>query len=339
MPRATRRWGAAVGGEVLLLDMLTGKRILLTGGAGFIGSRLAAALVDQNEVVVYDNHRRNSLKDSGLAGHPHLRVIQGDVLDAEGVTQAMVGCQVVVHLAAIAGVDTVLKMPVETLKVNILGTLNVLEAAKTAGGIERFVDFSTSEVFGSFAYKVKEGDSTTLGAVGEARWTYAVSKLATEHLCFSYLTQFGIPACSVRPFNIYGPGQVGEGAIHRFITQALKGEQITIHNDGSQIRAWCYVDDMVAGVLRVLETPGAVGHAFNIGNPRSVLTVYQLAQEIIRLSRSPSKIAFVPWVNTEVELRIPNIDKARQILGYEPSVDLEPGLLRTIEWYRQRLGA
>ena len=322
-----------------MFDMLTGKRILLTGGAGFIGSRLAARLVDQNEVVILDNHHRNSLKDTGLLGHPRLTVIEGDVLDPIAPARAVQGCQMVVHLAAIAGVDTVLKMPVETMKVNILGTFNVLEAARTIGTLERFVDFSTSEVFGSFAYKVKEGDSTTLGSVGEARWTYAVSKLATEHLSFSYLKQYGVPACSVRPFNIYGPGQVGEGAIHRFITQALKGEDITIHNDGSQIRAWCYVDDMVDGVIRALEVPGAVGHTFNIGNPRSVLTVYQLALEIVRLSKSLSKIKFVPWGSTEVELRIPNIDKARQILGYEPAVDLEPGLLRTIEWYRQRLGA
>ena len=322
-----------------MFDMLTGKRILLTGGAGFIGSRLAARLVDQNEVVILDNHHRNSLKDTGLLGHPRLTVIEGDVLDPIAPARAVQGCQMIVHLAAIAGVDTVLKMPVETMKVNILGTFNVLEAARTIGTLERFVDFSTSEVFGSFAYKVKEGDSTTLGSVGEARWTYAVSKLATEHLSFSYLKQYGVPACSVRPFNIYGPGQVGEGAIHRFITQALKGEDITIHNDGSQIRAWCYVDDMVEGVIRALEVPGTVGHTFNIGNPRSVLTVYQLALEIVRLSKSSSKIKFVPWGSTEVELRIPNIDKARQILGYEPAVDLEPGLLRTIEWYRQRLGA
>jgi nucleoside-diphosphate-sugar epimerase len=320
--------------------MLTGKRILLTGGAGFIGSRLATRLVEQkNEVVIYDNLHRNSLKDTAMAGHPAIKVIQGDVLDPAGLAVAVQGCTMIVHLAAIAGVDTVLKMPVETLKVNILGTLNVLDALCQLPGVERFVDFSTSEVFGSFAYKVKEGDSTTLGAVGEARWTYAVSKLATEHFSFSYLKQYGVPATCVRPFNIYGPGQVGEGAIHRFIMQALKGDQITIHNDGSQIRAWCYVDDMVEGVVRALEVPGAVGHTFNIGNPRSVLTVYQLANEIVRLSKSSSKIQFVPWQSTEVELRIPNIDKAREVLGYEPSVDLEPGLLRTIEWYRQKYSA
>jgi nucleoside-diphosphate-sugar epimerase len=243
----------------------------------------------------------------------------------------------VVHLAAIAGVDTVLRMPVTTMKVNIIGTYNVLEAAVEAQSIERLIDFSTSEVFGSYAYKVREGDITSLGAVGEARWTYAVSKLATEHMAHNYHKQFSLPALSIRPFNIYGPGQVGEGAIHRFIVQALQGEDITIHNDGSQIRAWCYVDDMVEGILAGLERPEAVSQSFNIGNPRSVVTIYNLAQLVLRLSGSSSKIKFVDWNNADVELRIPNIDKARTLLGFEPRVDLEEGLSRTIEWYRERV--
>lgn len=201
--------------------MIQNKRILLTGGAGFIGTSLARRLVDGNDVVVLDNCHRNSLKDSGLLPHPRITMIEGDVLDADSVRSAMRGCQMVVHLAAIAGVDTVLKMPVTTMKVNIIGTYNVLEAAVEAQGIERLIDFSTSEVFGSYAYKVREGDITALGAVGEARWTYAVSKLATEHMAHNYFKQFGLPALSIRPFNIYGPGQVGEGAIHRFIVQAL----------------------------------------------------------------------------------------------------------------------
>jgi nucleoside-diphosphate-sugar epimerase len=139
----------------------------------------------------------------------------------------------------------------------------------------------------------------------------------------------------VRPFNIYGPGQVGEGAIHRFIVQALRGEDLTIHNDGSQIRAWCYIDDMVEGLLACLERSEAVGQSFNIGNPRSVVTIYNLARQIVRLCESASRIVFVPWESADVELRIPNIDKARRLLGYEPEVDLEEGLLRTIEWYRK----
>lgn len=316
--------------------MLQGKKILLTGGAGFIGTALVARLADRNEIVILDNYDRNSLRHTELPHHPNVRVICGDVTDAAAVRAAANGCQVVVHLAAIAGVDTVLKRPVDTMKVAILGTYHTLEAAREQPGLERFVDFSTSEVFGTYAYNVREGDLTSLGAVGEARWTYAVSKLATEHLAHNYHKQFGLPAVSVRPFNIYGPGQIGEGAIHRFIVQALRGDDITIHNDGSQIRAWCYVDDMASGLLACLERDEAVGQAFNIGNPRSVVTIYNLAMQIVRLSGSRSKITFVPWNQTDVELRIPNIEKARRLLGYEPQIDLEDGLQRTIEWYRTR---
>jgi nucleoside-diphosphate-sugar epimerase len=316
--------------------VLQGKRVLLTGGAGFIGSTLAGRLVNHNEVVILDNYHRDALRHTSLPQHANVRLIRGDVTDPAVARAAAAGCQIIVHLAAIAGVDTVLRMPVDTMKVAILGTYNVLEAAREQPHLERFVDFSTSEVFGAYAYNVREADLTSLGAVGEARWTYAVSKLATEHLAHNYHKQFGVPTVSVRPFNIYGPGQVGEGAIHRFIVQALRGDDITIHNDGSQIRAWCYVDDMADGLLSCLEQPEAVGQSFNIGNPRSVATIYNLAMQIVRLSGSRSRISFVPWDQTDVELRIPNIDKARKLLKFAPKVDLEDGLLRTIEWYRQR---
>jgi len=156
-------------------------------------------------------------------------------------------------------------------------------------------------------------------------------------MAHNYHRQFGLPAVSIRPFNIYGPGQVGEGAIHRFIVQALRGEDLTIHNDGSQIRAWCYVDDMINGILCCLTRPEAVGHAFNIGNPRSVVTIYNLARDIVRLTGSRSVLRHVHWDNADVELRIPNIEKARQLLGYEPAVDLDEGLAKTIEWYRSRV--
>jgi nucleoside-diphosphate-sugar epimerase len=178
---------------------------------------------------------------------------------------------------------------------------------------------------------------TSLGAVGEARWTYAVSKLATEHLALSYHKQYDLPTVSIRPFNIYGPRQVGEGAVHHFITRAIKGEPLHIHGDGSQIRSWCYIDDIVDGVLATLERPEAVGHAFNIGNPRSTVTIYQLAEQIIRLASSGSPLVLQPIDRTDVELRIPNIDKAKKLLGFEPRVNLEEGLLRTIYWYRSQL--
>jgi UDP-glucose 4-epimerase len=316
--------------------MLQNHQVLITGGAGFIGKALCRRLLEANRVVIFDNGYRRPVIESGLPEHPNLRVVQGDVLDVAQVQAAMRGCDMVVHLASIAGVDTVRRMPVTTMRVSIFGTYNLLEAAVKEGSVQRFIDFSTSEVFGTYAYKVTEGDVTSLGAVGEARWTYAVSKLATEHLAHNYRVEYGLPALSIRPFNIYGPGQVGEGAIHRFVVNALRGEDLEIHNEGSQIRAWCYIDDIVEAVLLGLERPEAVGQAFNVGNSRSVCTIYDLARHVIRLSGSASKLVFVKWPFADVELRIPNIDKARRLLGYEPKVDLDEGLLRTIQWYREQ---
>src|SRR5262249_44574372 len=136
---------------------------------------------------------------------------------------------------------------------------------------------------------------------------------------------------------IYGPGQVGEGAVHAFVLRALRGEPITIHNDGDQIRSWCYIDDIVDGILLALEREQAVGHAFNIGNPRSTVTIYQLARLIARLADSRSEIQFVPWNFADVELRIPDTKKAHELLGFRARVDLEDGLMRTIVWYREKL--
>ncbi len=315
-----------------------GRKVLVTGGAGFIGTSLALRLVRECdcEVVLLDNLHRNALAETPLLDHPAVRLVQGDVLDEAVVREAVAGCTEVVHMAAIAGVDTVMRMPVRTMEVALIGTRNVLRAAFDAGICRRFVDFSTSEVFGRYAYKVTEGDHHELGAVGEARWTYAVSKLATEHLALSYHRQHGFPACSIRPFNIYGPRQVGEGAVHHFIVRALAGEPLTVHNDGAQIRSWCYIDDIVDGILRVLDVPEAVGEAFNIGNPRSTLTIFNLAREVVRLAGSRSEVRMVDWPYVDVELRIPDIGKARRLLGYEPKVDLEEGLTRTIAWYRER---
>ena len=319
--------------------MIRGKRILITGGAGFIGTTLALRLHEDNQIVILDNLSRNALAGTVLESSPNVTILQGDVRDADFVRNAVEGAEYVLHLASIGGVDTVMKKPVQTMEVSLYGTVNVLHSCKEIGNVKRFVDFSTSEVFGRYAYNVGEGDVTTLGAVGEARWTYAVSKLATEHLTYNYYKQFDLPTVAIRPFNIYGPRQVGMGAIHHFIRQAIENKPITVHNDGSQIRSWCYIDDIVDGVFYVLENDDAVGHTFNIGNPRSTLTIYNLAREIVRLSGSSSRIDFVPWDATDVELRIPNIDKARKLLGFEPKVDLEDGLLRTIDWYRKQIGS
>jgi nucleoside-diphosphate-sugar epimerase len=310
---------------------------VLTGGAGFIGTTLTRRLIDDNEIVLLDNLHRDALAGTELAGHPNLTFVQGDVLDSAVVEGTLRRATHVVHLAAIAGVDTVLESPVRTMRVNLIGTYNVLEAAQaTIDTVERLVDFSTSEVFGRHAYKVEEVHETAQGSVGEARWTYAVSKLAGEHLAHSYYDEFGLPTCSLRPFNVYGPGQIGGGAIRAFIETALAGEDLIIHGDGSQIRAWCYVDDLIDALLLVLERPEAVGEVFNVGNPRSVVTVFDLASRIRRLMNADIDIKFRPLHYTDVEMRIPNVDKARALLGWEPAVDLDEGLLRTIAWYRER---
>jgi nucleoside-diphosphate-sugar epimerase len=316
---------------------IEGWRILITGGAGFIGSHLVERLAPKNELRLFDSLHRNALTGTGLEDLPSVELIQGDVLDRAAVDRAIDGCNAVIHLASIAGVDTVMRIPVQTMRVSLLGTANLLEAAVAQPEMHRFLDFSTSEVFGAHAYNVSEGDVTSLGAVGEARWTYSVAKLATEHLAMCYHREQGLPAVAVRPFNIYGPRQVGEGAVHHFILRALQGETLTIHNDGSQIRAWCYVDDIVNGVELCLSSDKAPGNSFNIGNPRSTVTIYNLAREIVRLSSSGSAIEHVTWDHPDVELRIPNIDKARNLLGFAPEIDLEEGLLRTISWYRKHL--
>ncbi|MFL5967782.1 MAG: NAD-dependent epimerase/dehydratase family protein [Gaiellaceae bacterium] len=316
---------------------LEGKRIFITGGAGFIGTTLARLLVDRNEVVALDNLHRDALSGTELAEHPGFTLQQGDILDADLVRDLAEGATHIVHCAAIAGVDAVLESPVRTMRVNLIGTYNLLQAAHaTQASLERLVDFSTSEVFGTHAYRVEETHVTSTGSVGEARWTYAVSKLAGEYFAHAYFDEFGLPVTTVRPFNVYGPGQVGVGAIHSFTVRALAGDELVIHGDGSQIRAWLYVDDMVDGLLRALEREEAIGESFNIGNARSTVTVLDLAQRIKRVAESESEIIFRPLHYTDVEIRIPNVDKARKLLGFDAKVDLDEGLARTIAWYRAR---
>jgi UDP-glucose 4-epimerase len=316
---------------------LAGARILVTGGAGFIGGALVRCLARSAKLVVFDRAPEEVQRAQIGESASFVEVRVGDVRDRDALERAADGCTHIIHLASVAGVDTVMKKPLETMEVITQGTINVLHVAERLKGLRRLLNFSTSEVFGDMAFKLSEGEPTALGAVGQSRWTYAVSKIMAEHLVFNYFKERGLPAASVRPFNIYGPGQIGPGAIHHFIARAIRGEPLEIHNDGTQIRAWCYVDDMVDGVLLVLTLDAAAGNSFNIGNPRSTVTIYNLARLIKEITGSSSEIKFLEWPCQDIELRVPNVAKARTLLGFEPKVELHEGIALTAEWYRKRL--
>ena len=186
------------------------------------------------------------------------------------------------------------------------------------------------------AFKSKEEDQTVAGSAGEARWVYAVSKLAGEHLAKAYTTQYDLPVVTIRPFNVYGPGQSSNGALQIFIEKALRGEDIHIDGDGNQIRAWCYVDDFVDCLEECILNPKAIGESFNIGNPRAVITILGLAQTICRVLNSKSKIVFDPPLSADVAIRIPSVEKAKKVLGFTSKIDLEEGILKTAKYIKDK---
>ena len=312
--------------------MIHNKTIFITGGAGFIANTLIKHYVENNKIIIYDNFTRDTLTGSGLKDNPNVKVIKGDVLDYELLCKSMAGADVVIHAAGIAGIDTVIINPVRTMQVNMIGTANALEAARINGVKDRFIDFSTSEVFGSMAFRSSETDSTVAGSAGEARWTYAVSKLAGEHLAHAYHRQYKLPIVTVRPFNVYGPGQTGEGAMQIFIKKALKNETIKIDGDGNQIRAWCYVDDFVDCLIRCIEDPKAIGESFNIGNSRAVITILGLAHTVCRILNSKSKIVHEAPLSADIAIRIPSVEKTHELLGFKAKIDLEEGVSKTKNW-------
>lgn len=321
--------------------MIRKKKIFISGGAGFIATHLIERLVSNNQIIVYDSLSRNSLKQSKYWVHPNLKIIQGDILNYDFLKMSIPpDTDIILHMAAIAGIDTVIKNPIKTMEVNIIGIYHILKAVEELmlmEKIKRFVNFSTSEVFGINAFRVDEKSSLNLQPVGEARWTYSVSKLAGEHMICSYHKQLGLRTVTVRPFNIYGPLQIGEGAIHHFVVRAIKNEPLVIHGEGDQIRSWCYIDDMIEGILLCLEEEKAIGEVFNIGNPRGTITILGLAEKVIQLAKSHSQILHTPKNYADVELRIPSIEKIKDLLGFEPKVELSEGIRRTIEWYIARI--
>lgn len=312
------------------------QRVLITGGAGFIASAVASRLVPDYQLVLLDLDFDDGrpVTYTGLLDNPRVTTVVGDVRDYDLARKAMEGVDAVVHAAAVVGVRNVIDNSRTTIETNILGTVNMVQAAAEQAHLKRFVYFSTSEVFGGSSFRVDEGAFASVGTVDEARWSYAIAKLAGEHLVAAYHREVGFPGVIVRPFNVFGPGRVGDHAMLRFVRAALTGEDLVVHGDGSQIRSWCYIDDFAAALLTMLERPSAVGHDFNIGNSRNTITIYRLAQLVVRLTGSGSRVVFEDIDHPDIDVRVPTTSKASQLLGYDPRVDIEEGIARTVAWYR-----
>ena len=318
------------------------KRVLITGGAGFIGSHLAdRVLADGASVTVLDD--LSTGREANLTQHanePHLELVRGSVLDADLVDRLVRANELVYHLAAAVGVRHIVSDPVASVLTNVRGTENVLASAHRAG--VRVLVASTSEIYGrSTAVPFREDGERVLGPTWIHRWSYSTAKAVDEHLAFAYADR-GSAVSVVRYFNSYGPriDESGYGSvIARFAAQALRGEPITVHGDGAQSRCFTYVSDTVEGTVRAATSDAALGKVFNIGRAGET-TIAELAELIKTLLRSPSSIERVPYESyypkgfEDTRRRVPDTSRAREVLGFEARVDLEEGLMRTLEWCR-----
>lgn len=319
------------------------KNILITGGSGVIGSHLADALLDKGcSVTVIDNHVTGKIKNvEHNLDNPNFRIINDSIMNEELMDELIRECHMVYHLAAAVGVKYIVDDPLQGIMTNVKGTEIVLEHSFKYW--KRVVFASTSEIYGKSGNVPFDEDSERiLGSTKVDRWSYSTAKALDEHLCFAYYTK-GLPVSIVRYFNSYGPriDERGYGSVvAKFISQALRGEPITVHGDGKQSRCFTYIDDTVRGTILVGEHKEAIGKAFNIGNNIET-TILQLAEKIVNLTESDSTLTLVPYEDyygksyEDTRRRVPRIDKAHDLLGFIPGIDLEEGLTRTIEWAKE----
>jgi UDP-glucose 4-epimerase len=318
-------------------------KIMITGVAGFIGSNLAQALVNKGyQVIGIDNMSQgDDMNMADFIDCPNFTFMQMDIRDEKGIESAAEGCDTIVHLAAY-------KIPrysdaLDTLIINSEGTHNVLKAAKQVKA--KIVAASTSDVYGKNPkVPFSEDSDLVVGKPEVKRWSYAISKMFEEQLFFAYHERYGIDIALIRFFGGYGRNQNltwWGGPQSVFINAALDDQEIPIHGDGQQTRSFTYIDDHIAGTVAIIEKPEANNMVFNIGNTREI-TIENLARLIWKLVRGdePAKIKFIPYAEfgkyEDVLRRIPDITRARNILGFDPQVDLEEGLRRTIRWQISR---
>lgn len=319
-------------------------KILVTGGAGFIGSHLVEKLIELNHTVFtlddLSTGKQTYLHE--VMDHPNHTFVIGSVLDRRLLEGLINQVDLVFHLAAVLGVKNTVENPLKVIEGNIDGTRNVLELAYLRK--IKVIFSSTSEVYGkNDQLPFNENSSRVLGPTTTHRWCYATAKALDEHLCFAY-AQKGLPVSVVRYFNAYGPraeaSQYG-GVIPKFITAALKGEPITVYGDGRQTRCFTYIDDMVKGTLACVD-PRYNNEVFNIGKDH-VMSINELAEKVKLYCNSTSPIVHIPYEIAygpgyeDIPNRIPDLSKSNQLLGFNPSIDIDNGLTQTIAWYKAEM--
>jgi len=306
-------------------------RVLVTGGAGFIGSHLCDFLLAHGcDVVCMDSLLTGSLDNIARVRDSRFLFIKHDVTNFIVVDGPV---DYVLHFASPASPIDYLELPIQTLKVGALGTHKALGLAKARGA--KFLLASTSEVYGDpLVHPQREDYWGNVNPVGP-RGVYDEAKRFAEAMTMAYHRVHGVDSRIVRIFNTYGPRmRLTDGrAIPTFVRQALSGEALTVYGDGSQTRSFTFISDLVDGIWKLMQS--SVNDPVNLGNPRE-MTLLELAKQILRLSGSRSEIVFRPLPTDDPKVRQPDISRARRLLGWEPQVDVEEGLRKTIEWYRAR---
>ncbi|KUK14701.1 MAG: dTDP-glucose 4,6-dehydratase [bacterium] len=309
--------------------------VLITGGAGFIGSHLCERFLKEGfKVIALDSLLTGSLDNiAHLFEVEGFRFIRYDVTNFIYIKEEI---DIVLHFACPASPQDYLKHPIHTMKVDSLGTLNTLGLAKAKGS--RYLLASTSEVYGDPEVHPQPEDYWgKVNPIGP-RSVYDEAKRFAEAMAMAYYREHGIDVRIARIFNTYGPRmRLDDGrVIPNFICQALRGEPLTVYGDGSQTRSFCYIDDLIEGIYRLATYEGLMGEVFNLGNPDEY-TVKELAQLIINLTGSNSGIVYRPLPQDDPKRRRPDITKAMETLGWKPVIPLKEGLLKTIEYFRERL--
>ncbi|MBO8162294.1 MAG: NAD-dependent epimerase/dehydratase family protein [Brevibacillus sp.] len=319
-------------------------KILVTGGAGFIGSHLVERLLREGHQVwtVDDLSTGKKAFLNAIISHPRHHFVHGTVLDRALLKELIQQVDLIYHLAAVLGVKNCVEHPLKVIEGNIDGTRNVLELAYPER--KKVIFASTSEVYGKNSrLPYREDDERVLGSTAIHRWCYATAKALDEHLCFAYAKQ-GLPVTVLRYFNAYGPRATATaygGVIPRFVTAALKGESLEVYGTGEQTRCFTYIADTVEGTFRAM-SPTADGFVINIGSNRPI-AIKRMAEMVKQLAGSDSPIVTIPYERAygrgyeDMMHRQPDLTRARLLLKYEPKVDLETGLTETIRWYRQLL--